>query len=143
MRARAALSGRISACLEQARRPSASSPALANCSGRESHEEVMTDFPHPTANAEIEDKGSLPVELAAQVVRLLDVGMQMEVPGWGRYPIRTLGVSRIIDRYHDTPDRVFQTWSYEARSILTFYVLRQICARPAIWFVSNIPSPFL
>ncbi len=35
----------------------------------------------------------------------------MHVPGWGRHSIRPLGVSRIIDRYYDTPDRTFQTWS--------------------------------
>jgi hypothetical protein len=78
---------------------------------RESHEEVTTEFTHPKENDEIEDKGRLPVELAAQIVRQLDAGMRMEVPGWGRYAIRPLGVSRIIDRYYDTPDRMFQTWS--------------------------------
>ncbi len=65
---------------------------------RESHKEVTTDFPHPKAKTEIEDKGRLPDKLAAKLVRQLDAGMRMEVPGWGRYAIRALGVSRIIDR---------------------------------------------
>jgi len=78
---------------------------------RESHEEVTTDFTHPKARAEIEDKGRLPDELAIRIVRQLDAGMRIEVPGWGRSAIRPLGVSRIIDRYYDTPDRMFQTWS--------------------------------
>jgi len=78
---------------------------------RESHKEVTTDFPHPKAKTEIEDKGRLPDKLAAKLVRQLDAGMRMEIPGWGRYAIRALGVSRIIDRYYDTPDRMFQTWS--------------------------------
>ena len=78
---------------------------------RESHEEVTTDFTHPKARAEIEDKGRLPDELAIRIVRQLDAGMRIEVPGWGHYAIRPLGVSRIIDRYYDTADRMFQTWS--------------------------------
>ena len=35
----------------------------------------------------------------------------MYVPGWGLHSIRPLGIRRIIDRYYDTPDRAFQTWS--------------------------------
>jgi hypothetical protein len=72
---------------------------------------VTSDFTHPNANAEIEDKSRLPDELAARISRRLDNGIRMQVPGWGRHTIRPLGVSRIIDRYYDTPDRTFQTWS--------------------------------
>ncbi len=72
---------------------------------------MTSDFTHPDVNAEIEDKSRLPAELAARVAHQLDCGMRMYVPGWGRHAIRPLGVSRIIDRYYDTPERTFQTWS--------------------------------
>ena len=72
---------------------------------------MTSDFTHLKVNAEIEDKSRLPVELAASISRRLDAGIRMHVPGWGRHSIRSLGVSRIIDRYFDTPDRTFQTWS--------------------------------
>jgi hypothetical protein len=72
---------------------------------------VPSDFILPNANTEIEDKGRLPDELAAQIARQLDAGIRIEVSGWGHYAIRPLGMSRIIDRYYDTPDRIFQTWS--------------------------------
>jgi hypothetical protein len=78
---------------------------------RESYEEVTQDFPDTRANTEIEDKSRLSDELAVQILRQLDTGLEIEVPGWGCYPVRPLGVSRIIDRYYDTPDRMFQTWS--------------------------------
>jgi hypothetical protein len=77
----------------------------------ESYDEVTTHFTHPATNTEIEDKGRLPVALAARISHRLDAGMMIEVPDWGHYIIRTLGVSRIIDRYYDTADRAFQTWS--------------------------------
>ena len=35
----------------------------------------------------------------------------MHIPGWGHHFIRPSGVSRIIDRYFDTSDRTFKTWS--------------------------------
>jgi hypothetical protein len=72
---------------------------------------MTSDFTHPDVNAEIEDKSRLPDELAARISRRLDTGIRMHVPGWGRNSIRPLCVSRIIDRYYDTPDRTFQTWS--------------------------------
>jgi hypothetical protein len=79
---------------------------------------VTSDFSHPNANAEIEDKSRLPDELATRISRRLDTGIRMRVPGWGRYFTRPLGVSRIIDRYYDTPDRTFQTWSKKHRKQL-------------------------
>ncbi len=69
-------------------------------------------------NAEIEDKSRIPDELAARISRRLDAGIRMHIPGWGRHSIRPLGVSRIIDRYYDTPDRTFQTWSKTHRKQL-------------------------
>jgi hypothetical protein len=72
---------------------------------------VTSDFTHQNVNAEIEDKSRLPDALAARISRRLDTGIRMHVPGWGRHSIRPIGVSRIIDRYYDTPDRTFQTWS--------------------------------
>jgi hypothetical protein len=72
---------------------------------------VTSDFTYPNANAEIEDKSRLPDELAAKISLRLDTGIRMRVPGWGRYFTRPLVLSRIIDRYYDTPDRTFQTWS--------------------------------
>ncbi len=86
-------------------------PKIDRAPSDEGQEEVTTDLPRPTANAEIEDKGRLPDELAAQIARRLDAGMRPEVPGWGYFAARPHGVSRIIDRYYDTPDRMFQTWS--------------------------------
>ena len=68
-------------------------------------------FPPSRGNPEIEDKSRLPVELAAEIVRRLDAGMRIEVPGWGNYSLRPLRASRIIDQYYDTPDRLFSTWS--------------------------------
>jgi hypothetical protein len=79
---------------------------------------VTSDFTHPDVNAEIEDKSRLPDELAARISRRLDTGIRMHVPGWGRHSIRSLSVSRIIDRYYDTPDRMFQTWSKTHRKQL-------------------------
>lgn len=79
---------------------------------------MTSDFTHPNVNAEIEDKSRLPDELAARISRRLDTGIRMYVPGWGRHFIRPLGVSRIIDRYYDTPDRTFQTWSKTHRKQL-------------------------
>jgi hypothetical protein len=79
---------------------------------------VTSDFTHPNVNAEIEDKCRLPDELAARISRRLDTGIRMHVPGWGRHSIRPLGVSRIIDRYYDTPDQMFQTWSKTHRKQL-------------------------
>ena len=79
---------------------------------------MTSDFTHPHANAEIEDKSRLPDELAASISRRLDTGIRMYVPGWGRHFIRPLGVSRIIDRYYDTPDLTFQTWSKTHRKQL-------------------------
>ena len=72
---------------------------------------MSSNFSDSKANAEIEDKSRLPDELAAKISRQLDAGMRIHVHGWGRHSIRPSGVSRIIDRYYDTPDRTFQTWS--------------------------------
>jgi hypothetical protein len=74
---------------------------------------VNTDFSYSKSNAEIEDKSRLSVALAARIAHTLDAGMRIHVSGWGRYSIRPLGISRILDRYYDTPDRTFQTWSKE------------------------------
>ncbi len=79
---------------------------------------MTADHTHPHANAEIEDKSRLPGELALRIARRLDAGMRMHVPGWGHHSIRPLGISRIIDRYYDTPDRSFQTWSKTHRKQL-------------------------
>ena len=72
---------------------------------------MTPDFTYSNGNTEIEDKSRLPGELAAKISRRLDTGIRMRVPGLGRCSIKPSGVSRIIDRYYDTPDRTFQTWS--------------------------------
>jgi hypothetical protein len=77
----------------------------------ESDDAVTTHFTRPTPNTEVEDKGRLSPAHAARVARRLDAGLLLEVPDWGRFSIRILGVSRIIDRYYDTADRALQTWS--------------------------------
>ena len=79
---------------------------------------MTSDFTDSKANAEIEDKSRLPDALAVRISRRLDTGIRMHVPGWGRHSIRSLGVSRIIDRYYDTPDRMIQTWSKTNRKQL-------------------------
>ena len=79
---------------------------------------MTADFTHPHANAEIEDKSRLSDDLAISIALRLDAGMRIHVPGWGRHSIRPLAVSRIIDRYYDTPDRAFQTWSKTQRKQL-------------------------
>ncbi len=58
------------------------------------HQKMAAGFTQSKANAEIEDKGRLPNELAAEISRVLDAGLRIQVPGWGRYAIRPLGVSR-------------------------------------------------
>jgi hypothetical protein len=77
----------------------------------ESDEDGMREFLRSATMAEIEDKSRLPDELAVLIARRLDVGVKFEVAGWGWHAIIPLGVKRILDRYYDTPDRIFQTWS--------------------------------
>jgi hypothetical protein len=77
----------------------------------ESHKKVTSDFTYSKATAEIEDKSRLSDELAVRISHRLNPGIRITVPGWGRHSIRPLGVRRILDRYYDTPDRTFQTWS--------------------------------
>lgn len=79
---------------------------------------MTPEFTYSNGNTEIEDKSRLPDELAAKIALRLDAGIRMRVPGWGRYSIKPSGVSRIIDRYYDTPDRTFQTWSKTHRKQL-------------------------
>ncbi len=66
-------------------------------------------FPQP--HTEVEDKFRLTHEYASAIVHQLDAGMYIAIPGWGFHHIRPFGISRIIDRYYDTPERLFQTWS--------------------------------
>lgn len=67
--------------------------------------------PQLLGTPEIEEKSRLPEELAGEIMDALDAGMRIAVPGWGYHRIRPLSVSRIIDQYYDTPDRLFRTWS--------------------------------
>jgi hypothetical protein len=66
-------------------------------------------FPPP--HTEIEEKFRLTHEHASALVRQLDAGMHIAIPGWGLHRILPLQISRIIDTYYDTPERLFQIWS--------------------------------